>query len=88
MTDTTIDATTDKTTAADKETFTDSLRCLAQLVGFAVMILAVMYGIYCVGKDMFYDGAFNDGFEAGRASIATACANPDRGFAVARGCPL
>jgi len=60
---------------------------VAEAVGAVVLAVMLVWGVYGVGKSLFYDEAFNAGFEAGRASIARACANPDRSLAVARGCP-
>jgi hypothetical protein len=61
---------------------------LFAIIGFVTVLVLFAWAIYAAGKGLLYDDAFNDGFEAGRASIARACANPDQGLAVARGCPV
>jgi hypothetical protein len=91
MTDTTVDAASEAAVPLrkdDQPTILEQARWFAEAIGYIAMAYAVVWSAYGIGRDLFYDGAFNDGFEAGRASIQRACANPDKSLAVARGCPL
>lgn len=79
MTDTTTD---DSTTVTPPTTGVGSasneFRTLLAGIGLVTVIILSALLILAAGKAVFYDTAFNDGFEAGRASVVTDCrkANP------------
>jgi len=64
---------TDLTAEPASSTTTDHpkmvVRLLAEGLGYVVIALIALYGIYSMGKPLFYDVPYNQGFEAGRASM-------------------